>query len=52
MAFIMYDAMRAQAYNSGELNDIFQDLMSGYSLDCACAFLQSCWFWPEKAVRE
>lgn len=52
MAFIMYDAMRAQAYNSGELNDIFQDLINGYSLDCACAFLQSCWFWPEKAVRE
>ena len=52
MAFIMYDAMGVQAYDSGELNDIFQDLMNGYSLDCACAFLQSCWFWPEKAVRE
>ena len=52
MAFIMYDAMGVQAYDSGELNDIFQDLMNGYSLDYACAFLQNCWFWPEKAVRE
>lgn len=44
--------MRAQANNSSELNDIFQDLMNGYSLNYACAFLQACWFWPEKAVRE
>ena len=52
MTFVVYDAMRAQAYNSGELKDIFYDLMSSHSLDCACAFLQSSWFWPEKAVRE
>ena len=52
MTFVVYDAMRAQAYNSGELKDIFYDLVSSHSLDCACAFLQSSWFWPEKAVRE
>lgn len=44
--------MKAQANNASELSDIFQDLMNGYSLNYACAFLQACWFWPEDAARE
>ena len=52
MAFIMYDAMGVQAYDSGELNDIFQDLMNGYSLIVPALSCKAVGFGPKKQCEK